>query len=89
MLVNLSAKTREQIEDSLELLIRLKTQMLDSDERGNRQACAAAQREDIAKAREALAAMAAAELDGKLELKNLKMKGIDEFLVDSQLKVRH
>ena len=53
MLVNLSAKTREQIEDSLELLIRLKTQMLDSDERANRQACAAAQREDIAKAREA------------------------------------
>ena len=73
MLVDLSAKTREQIEDSLELLIRLKTQMLDSDERGNRQACAAGQREDIAKAKEALAAMMAAELDGKLELKNLKI----------------
>ena len=47
--------------------------MLDSDERGNRQACAAGQREDIAKAKEALAAMMAAELDGKLELKNLKI----------------
>ena len=60
MLVDLSAKTREQIEDSLELLIRLKTQMLDSDERANRQACAAGQREDIAKAKEALAEMMAA-----------------------------
>jgi hypothetical protein len=89
MLVNLSGKTRDQIEESLELLIRLKTQMLDTDERAKRQACAAAHREDIAKAREALQRMAAAELDGKLELKNLKMKGIDEFLVDSQLSVRH
>lgn len=73
MLVDLSSSTREQIEESLELLIRLKTQMLDSDERANRQACAAGHREDIAKAREALAAMMAAELDGKLELKNLKI----------------
>ena len=73
MLVNLSGKTRDQIEESLELLIRLKTQMLDSDERANRQACAAGHREDIAKAREALERMAAAELDGKLELKNLKI----------------
>tara|TARA_Y100000004_G_scaffold91480_1_gene102496 strand:- start:131 stop:361 length:231 start_codon:yes stop_codon:yes gene_type:complete len=73
MLVNLSGKTRDQIEESLELLIRLKTQMLDTDERANRQACAAGHREDIAKAREALERMAAAELDGKLELKNLKI----------------
>ena len=47
--------------------------MLDTDERANRQACAAGHREDIAKAREALERMAAAELDGKLELKNLKI----------------
>ena len=73
MLVNLSGKTRDQIEESLELLIRLKTQMLDTDEMANRQACAAGHREDIAKAREALERMAAAELDGKLELKNLKI----------------